>query len=219
MAKIKIEINDEIISSIIHFVGLLFAIVAITFLIVYSSLMRDPWKIVSFSIYGITLILLFLFSSLYHGINHSKSAKEKLRYFDYAAISLTIAGTFTPVCLTLLRGFFGWTVFGIIWFFAIMSIILRSGFKAPIWITSPTYIVMGWLAILIAFPIYKLNINAFKLLLLGGLFYTLGFIIFSAQKPTIIENKFTFHEIWHILVLLGAISHFLMMFFYILPLA
>ncbi len=218
MAKLKLELNDEHISSIIHLVGLLFSFVAVTFLIVYSSLMKDPWKIVSFSIYGLTLLLLFLASTLYHGVNHSKTIKENLRYFDYASISLLIAGTFTPVCLLLLRGFYGWTIFGLIWFFAIVGIVLRLGFKAPIWITSPIYIIMGWLAVLLAKPIFDFNINAFWLLLLGGIFYTLGFIIFSAQKPTIIENKFTFHEIWHILVLLGAISHFLLIFLYLLPL-
>lgn len=218
MVKLDIKFNDEMISSIIHLVGFLFAFVGVTFLIVYASLMRDPWKIVSFSIYGFTLLLLFIASTLYHGVNHSKTLKERLRYLDYASISLVIAGTITPVCLILLRGFYGWTVFGLIWFFAILGIILRIGFKAPIWITSPIYILMGWLAVLIALPIYELDIMAFKLLLAGGLFYTLGFIIFSAQKPTLIENKFTFHEIWHILILLGSICHFVMIFLYLLPL-
>ena len=203
MAKLDISLNDEQISSIIHLIGLFFAIVAVAFLIVYASIRGDPWKIVSFGIYGLTLILLFLSSTLYHGVNHSKKIKERLRYLDYVSISLLIAGTFTPVCLILLRGFYGWTVFGIIWFFAILGIILRLGFKAPIWITSPIYIIMGWLAVLIAIPVFRMNSDAFRLLLLGGIFYTLGFMIFTAQKPTIIENKFTFHEIWHILSLTG----------------
>ncbi len=217
MKKLDIEFSDEMISSIIHLAGFLFAFVAVTFLIVYASLDGDPWKIVSFSIYGATLLFLFLANTFYHGINNSKEMKERFRYLDFVSISLVIAGTFTPVCLVLLRGFYGWTVFGLIWFFAIIGIILRLGFKAPIWITSPLYIMMGWLAVLIVKPIYDFNIMAFKLLVAGGLFYTLGFIIFSIQKPTIIEGKFTFQQIWHILILIASICHFLLIFLYLLP--
>lgn len=211
MAKMDFEFNDEMVSSIIHIVGFIFSIVAITFLIVYSSLMNDAWKIVSFSIYGFTLLFLFLFSALYHGINHSPSLKEKLRTVDYIGIFLLIGGTFTPICLTILRGVFGWTIFGIIWFLAISGICIKL-LKVPIWVTSPIYFVMGWLGLLIAFPIYHISVSAFYYLFAGGMFYSIGFLIFSMQKPTIVEGKFTFHEIWHVFILLGAISHYIMMF-------
>jgi hemolysin III len=215
MDEIKINFNSEIVSSTIHFIGFILSIVGVTFLIVYASAEKDAWKIVSFSIYGVCLMFLFLFSSIYHGVNHSKELKEKLRTFDYIGIFLLIAGTFTPICLVLLRGLLGWTVFGIIWFFAIMGIIIKS-LKAPAWITSPMYLIMGWLALVIVIPVYNINPQCFLFLLIGGLFYTLGFIIFSIQGQKFIEGRFTFHEIWHILVLLGAISHFIVMYVYIL---
>jgi hemolysin III len=215
MDKLKINFNSEIISSTIHFIGFILSIIAVTFLIVYASAEKDAWKIVSFSIYGVCLMFLFLISSIYHGVNHSEELKEKLRTFDYIGIFLLIAGTFTPICLVLLRGLLGWTLFGIIWFLALGGIIIRS-LKAPIWITSPMYLIMGWLALVIAVPVYNFNPQCFLFLLIGGLFYTLGFVIFSIQLPKLIEGKFTSHEVWHILVLLGAISHFIVMYKYIL---
>jgi len=214
MEKEKFEFNSEIASSIIHIVGFIFSIVAISFLVVYSSAEKNAWKIVGFSIYGFTLIFLFLFSSLYHGINHSEKIKERLRTFDYIGIFLLIAGTFTPVCLTILRGIFGWTIFGVIWLLAILGIIIRS-LKVPVWVTSPIYLLMEWLGILVAFPLFDLSVRAFYYLLAGGIFYTFGLIIFTIQKPNL-SSHLTFHEIWHVFVLLGAISHFLMMVFYIL---
>jgi len=182
--------------------------------------MSKPWHIVSFSIYGTSLIALFLASTLHHGINTSKRVEFILRLFDYFSINSLIAGTFTPLCLIFLRNWLGWTVLGVIWFLASIGIVIKAIIpKIPKWFTNTLYITMGWIGITIAIPLFKIiNWQGIGLLLLGGIFYTAGFIIYNIEKPNPIKGKFGFHEIWHIFVLLGAASHYFMMLSIVLPL-
>jgi len=215
----SVFVTDEIINTQTHIIGTIFAILGAALLIVKSSTAAKPWHIVSFSIYGVTLIALFLASSLHHGINSKKKIESIFRLFDYFAIFPLIAGTYTPLCLILLRDWLGWTVFGVIWFLAILGIVLKAiNPKLPKWVSSVFYITMGWIGVIIAFPLIKfIKCDGLFYLILGGIFYSIGFIIFTIEKPNPVKGKFGFHEIWHIFVLLGAGSHFLLMFVKVLP--
>ncbi|EDY81286.1 channel protein, hemolysin III family [Verrucomicrobiia bacterium DG1235] len=196
--------KGEKFNSITHLVGTALAIAALSVLVLFASLQGDPWKIVSFSVYGATLVLLYLFSTLYHSFKGP--AKTLFRQFDHLAIYLLIAGTYTPFSLITLRGAWGWSIFGVVWLLAIVGILLETLFRSEKRILPVViYICMGWL-ILIAFkPLFSaLPTRGAILLVAGGVFYTTG-VIFYAQ-----DKKFRhFHGIWHLFVLAGSASHFL----------
>jgi len=215
-------ITDEVFNSASHMVGAIFSLVGIVILIVKSSVPPRPWHIISFSVYGLSFFMVFLSSSLHHGINASSKLENFLRQLDYLAIFPLIAGTFTPVCLVLLRNIpLGWGFFGIIWGLCIIGIIIKSIFpNIPKWVTSTIYISMGWIGgiLVISLPFIKVaGMLGLGLLFIGAVFYSVGFIIFNIEKPNPIPGKFGFHEIWHIFVLLGGFSHYFLMYFVILP--
>ena len=216
----SIHVTDEVINTQIHLIGTILAILGTAILIVKASITSDNWHIVSFSIYGASLIALFLASTLHHGINADKKIEFVLKLFDYFSINSLIAGTFTPLCLIFLRNWLGWTVFGVIWFLAAFGIAIKAVIpKIPKWFTNTLYISMGWIGVVIAIPLFKLiKFEGIGLLLTGGIFYSVGFIIYNIEKPNPVKGKFGFHEIWHILVLLGAASHYFMMLNIVLPL-
>ena len=213
------HVTDEKFNAASHLVAAFFALFAAVWLIVQSSLTGTAWHVVSFSIYGSSLFFLFLASTLHHSIFTSEKAIARLRNMDYIAIFLLIAGTFTPICLVTLRGPLGWTVLGVTWAAALTGIALKSfipGF--PKWITNTLYLSMGWGSLLLALPFRAaLSSEAFYLLATGGVFYTVGAIIFALERPNPIPGKFGFHEIWHIFVILGAFTHAWMMIHYVLP--
>ena len=196
--------KGEKFNSISHLVGAALALAGLAILVVYASLQADPWKIVSFSVYGTTLFLLYLFSTLYHSLKGA--VKKRFRKFDHLSIYLLIAGTYTPFTLVTLRGAWGWSIFGVVWFLAALGIALdiRSSEGKRI-LPVIIYIAMGWL-ILIAFePLLKaLPIWGAILLTLGGVFYTIGVIFYAFDK-----RVRHFHGIWHLFVLAGSISHYL----------
>jgi hemolysin III len=214
----SIHVTNEIINSITHLAGSIFSILGVAILIVKSSVINNPWYIVSFSIYGASLILLFLASTLHHAIDSTAKIMKLLKLADYLAIFPLIAGTFTPICLVLLRDPFGWTVLGVIWGIAIIGMVIKAIFKnIPKWVTNTFYICMGWIGGVLTVPFYQqTGLLGFGLLLSGAFFYTLGFIIYNIEKPNPLPGIFGFHEIWHILVMLGALSHYLMMYFCVL---
>lgn len=215
----SIHITDEIINTSTHIFGTMLALLGMVLLIVKSSIIGDPWKIVSFSIYGTTLFLLFLASSLHHGINASKKTEELFRLFDYLAIFPLIAGTYTPLCLILLRNEIGWSVLGVIWAIAITGIVIKSSFKKfPKWAVNAIYIGLGWVGTVFVIPLYfQQGIEPIIYIAAGGIVYSIGFIVFNSEKPNFVPGKFGFHELWHILVLLAAVIHYLGMYFYVLP--
>ncbi len=212
-------VTDEVFNSSSHLVGSIFALLGTALLVVQSCFPPKPWHIISFSIYGLSLFLVFFASSLHHGVNSKKRIEFILRQADYLAIFPLIAGTFTPICLLLLRNPFGWAVVGVVWIIAIIGITLKSIFpNMPKWVTSTMYISMGWLGIVLAFPFYRITgLLGLLFLVSGAFFYSIGFIIYNIEKPNLIEGKFGFHEIWHIFVLLGALSHYLMMYIVVFP--
>ncbi|HOV15195.1 MAG TPA: hemolysin III family protein [Spirochaetota bacterium] len=211
-------VTDEVFNTASHLSGSMAALLGMVILIVKSSYMGDPWKIVSFSIYGVTLLMVFFASTMHHGINSSKKIEQLLRLFDYIAIFPLIAGTFTPLCLVKLRTPIGWAVFGVIWALAIIGIVVKSVFpQIPKWATNTIYISMGWIGGILAIPLFPIiGVKGFLLLLFGGIFYSSGTFIYYNEKPNPIPGKFGFHEIWHIFVIFGALSHYLLMYFFVL---
>lgn len=215
------HVTDEVFNASSHMASALFSLFGTALLIVASARAGKVWHIVSFAIYGTTLFCVFFFSTLHHGVNSKPKIEALLRKFDYLAIFPLIAGTYTPLCLVLLREtYLGWTLFGVVWAAAILGIALRSAYKRlPHWPLNTLYLAMGWLGAIIAFPVYEiLSVGGLSLFVGGGIFYTVGFVIFNKERPNPLPGKFGFHEIWHIFVMLGALCHYLLMYVKILPL-
>jgi hemolysin III len=198
-----LSINEELFNSITHGIGTLLSIAALVLLVVFAAIKGNIWHVVSFSIFGTTLVLLYLSSTLYHSFTKIK-IKNIFARFDHAAIFLLIAGTYTPFLLTALRGALGWTLFGIIWAVAITGVVIRS-----IYLTRfrkfmvGLYLAMGWMFVLAIGPMIKnLPVISIVFLILGGLMYSIG-VIFYAWR-----NLKYGHGIWHLFVLAGSIMHF-----------
>ena len=195
--------REEIANAITHGIGALLAIAALVLLTVFSSLYGTAWHITSFAIFGTTLVILYVMSTLYHSLPQPK-VKNLFRKFDHMSIFLLIAGTYTPFCLTILNGWLGWTIFGLVWFCAITGVVLKAFYtgKGEI-ISTILYVTMGWVIVFFIKPVYdQMSTNGFIFLLLGGSFYTLGVFFF-------VKDKIRYsHSIWHLFVLGGSIFHF-----------
>jgi len=192
--------GEEIANAVIHGIGALLSVAALTLLVLRGT---DSWAVVSFAIYGASLILLFTASTLYHALTH-EGAKRVFQVFDHGAIYLLIAGTYTPFCLVPLRGAWGWTLFGIEWGLAILGITLYAvGIKALKKIEVAVYILMGWCIVVGWTPLYR-SVSGATLfwLIAGGVFYTAG-TFWYRQKI-----KRGTHVTWHVFVLAGAVAHF-----------
>ncbi len=215
------HVTDEIFTTVSHLAGAIFAVLGTVMLIVESAAAGKVWHVVSFGVYGSSLILLFIASSLHHGIDASRKTEEVLRILDYLAIFPLIAGTYTPFCLIVLRGVLGWSIFGVVWGIALVGIVLKASIHTlPKWISNTFYLSLGLMSIVLIVPLAEaLGAAAVGLLLLGGVFYIGGNVIFTIEKPNPVPGKFGFHEIWHLFVLAGALSHYGMMYFFILPLS
>lgn len=203
-------LGEEIANSITHGIGAALSIAALVILVVLASRRGDAWRIVSFSIYGATLVLLYLSSTLYHGFVNSK-IKNIFRILDHSAIYLLIAGSYTPVTLTLMRGAWGWTLFGVAWVMAIGGIIITAllldKLKALLVLS---YVVMGLLVVIAIKPMIQMVPRGLIIwLFIGGACYILGIIFYLWKRLPY------HHPIWHLFVLGGSISHFLGILFYL----
>lgn len=217
----SVHVTDEVFNAASHLAASILSLLGTALLVVESSAQVEPWKIVSFSIYGASLINLFVMSTLHHGIIGSRRVEYLLRMLDYLAIYPLIAGTFTPLCLVYYHNDpLGWIFFGTVWFVALvgMGATLTCFTKIPKWMSTTIYITLGWLgAIMSYWLITVMTISGVMWLLLGGIFYTVGGYVFTTENPNPIPGKFGFHEIWHVAVVLGALSHYILMYFYVLP--
>ncbi len=203
-------LSEEIFHAITHGIGVALAVAGLVVLVVLAARGGDVWRIVSFSIYGGSLTLLYLASTLYHSFQNER-LKRFFRSFDHLSIFLLIAGTYTPVTLISLRGAWGWTLFGLIWGFAVCGIVYELLFLGRSkWITVTIYLGMGWLAIIAIKPILTVvPIGLFWWILAGGLCYT-GGVLFYVRK------KMRYHHVlWHLFVLFGSACHFMGFFFYL----
>jgi hemolysin III len=211
-------VTDERFNAMSHLLGACFALVGAGLLISQAAAQGDPWKIVGLSIYGLSLVSLFVFSTLHHGLDGSPRLNEVLRTLDYDSVFFLIAGTVTPLVLVLFRNTYGWTVFGAVWAIAVLGIVLRSVWRqVPKYVTNTLYIALGWLTVLLVGADVSLPLGALALMAGGGVVYSAGFAIFVIERPNPWPGVFGFHEIWHVLVVVAALLHYLLMYFYVLP--
>jgi len=211
MSKKPLVYKEEIANVITHGLGLALSVVALVLLVVFASLQADAWKIVSFSIYGVSLIILYLASTLFHGAKNLRK-KVKLNKFDHSAIYVLIAGTYTPFTLVTLRGPWGWTIFGIVWGLAIAGIIYKIYFYSAKYraISAIIYILMGWIIVIAIKPLVNnLSTPGLICFVIGGLSYSLGVIFYLWRKLPYS------HPIFHLFVLGGSIAHFFGILLYV----
>jgi hemolysin III len=205
----------EPLSGALHLLGLLLSVLGLVLLLLNG--LGSVWKIVSFSVYGAALILLYAFSVIYHWVPKEWGGSNQLfRKLDHLSIYLLIAGTYTPFCLVTLRGPWGWSMFGVIWGLAIAGILIQSVYiNVDRRFTTVIYIAMGWMVLIAFKPLLEtLNPNGLWLLVLGGVVYSLGGIVYALRKPNLFKY-FGFHELWHLFVLLGSFFHFLAIYYYV----
>ncbi|MDD2431773.1 MAG: hemolysin III family protein [Firmicutes bacterium] len=203
-------------NGLTHLVGAILSVVGLVFLLINAIPNRDPFQIISFSVFGISLILLYSTSATYHIVNASEKTVAFLRKLDHSMIYVLIAGTYTPICLTLLRGQTGYVLLSLIWAIAISGIVLQTFLiKVPRIVYTLTYIIMGWLAVFAFSPLLNaISLRALSWLIGGGVLYTIGALIYAIKRPNFIKKWLGFHEIFHIFVILGSISHFIFIFRY-----
>jgi len=201
--------KEEIANAITHGLGIAFGIFALVFLIITHYKTTDIYGLVSYIVYGASLIILYLSSTLYHSIP-IKKAKIHLRKLDHASIFILIAGTYTPISMVALRGKLGWTILITIWSIALLGIIFKVFFINKFKILSVImYLAMGWLIIFAIKPlIVALSTKSLVFLIIGGLFYTVGILFYALQS---VGFKYS-HSIWHLFVLAGSIFHFIMIY-------
>ena len=206
------SMGEEIANAISHGVGTLLAIAGTVIAIVYACFFGDARSIVSASLYGAGLIILYLFSTLYHSITNIK-AKKVFQIFDHCSIFILILSSYIPICLSMLRGALGWTLFGINAFCTVLGIVLNAvNMKKWQKFSMFLYIIMGWSVVAAFMPVIK-SVNAAGLALLvgGGLAYSGGVFFYKMKKPRYM------HAVWHLFVLAGSVLHFFFILFYTLP--
>lgn len=202
--------KGERFNSITHLIGSIAAGIGLIVLLIISFQQGDPWKITSFAIYGVTLLVLYVFSTLYHSFKGKW--KKRFQKFDHIAIYLLIAGTYTPFTLVTLRGEIGWTIFAIVWALAMIGIVIdllpQKGHRIlPLII----YLLMGWLIVLVLEPLaLSMSTSGFNWLIAGGIFYTTGVIFYLLDH----RHKLA-HGIWHLFVLAGSLSHYISVVLYV----
>jgi hemolysin III len=205
--------GEEVANAVTHGIGAVLSLACLAVAVTFAAIYSDAWSIVSVSIYGASMFLLYLCSTLYHAITHPK-AKAFFNILDHSTIYLLIAGSYTPFCLAGIRHYspgWAWAIFGIVWGIAIFGIVFQCLFinKYPIFSTA-TYLVMGWVVIIAVYPLWKsMGTNAVIGIAAGGIFYTIG-VIFYAMK----HIKYM-HAIWHLFVLGGTLAQYGVVLYYI----
>ena len=207
----------EPVNGLTHFFTAIVAIAGLAALLFAGR--GNPGKEFSLAIYGVSVILLFAASAAYHMVKAKPGVIEILRKFDHSAIYLLIAGSYTPICFNMFSGFWKWGMLTIIWSFALIGIGIKIFIiKAPRWVTTGVYLSMGWMAIFaLKEMLAVLPIGALLWLAAGGIIYSLGAVIYATKIFNFVPDKFGFHEVWHIFVILGALAHFIAILEYVAP--
>lgn len=205
----------EPVNALTHLGGAALSVVGLVLLLRLSILNGTAYDVVSFAVFGICLILLYLASGLYHALRVSAEGLLRLRRMDHMSIYLLIAGTYTPFCLGPLRGPWGWSMFGAIWGLALVGIAVKAFWmSAPRWLSVVFYVLMGWLVMIAFYPLLQVTpLTSVVLLVVGGVTYTVGAVIYALKWPNLLPGRFGFHEIWHLFVMGGSISHFLAVYY------
>lgn len=209
----------EPINGLTHLIGAVLSFVALLAMVIKSSMTTSsPLSIAAVIIFGISMILLYAASATYHMVIAKDKVITFLRRLDHSMIFILIAGTYTPFCLISLRGITGWLLFSLVTGIAVLGVVFKLvWFHCPRWLSTALYIGMGWLIIFFASPLAEnLPSGGLFLLVLGGILYTIGGVIYGA-KPKFLEMKYWgYHEIFHIFIMLGTLAHFLSVFLYVI---
>ncbi len=208
-------LNNELFNTISHTTGAGLALVGLVALLLLAAWRRETVYLMAFGVYGVTLVLLYVASSIYHfycHVDHPR-LRQVFQRLDHGAIYLLIAGSYTPICLGAIGGSLGWAMFGGVWALAGVGILMKIFQKDP---DNPLsfllYLVMGWMAVLGLGPLRQaMEPAALRLLFAGGLAYTLGAVIYATRKPRLWPGRFSHHELWHVLVMLGSGLHYALM--------
>lgn len=203
---------EERINILSHVLGFVLSIVALVLLVRHASINGDVWHVVSFSVFGVSLMILYAASTVYHSARNIQF-RRKMRIVDHASIYILIAGTYTPFTLVTLNGFSGWMIFGITWGMAVVGIVLKLFYTGKYdAVSTLMYVFMGWIIVFAIEPLIdNLSSDGLFWLVAGGMAYTTGAILYSIKKI-----KFN-HAIFHVFVLAGSFCHFVSVYFYILP--
>ena len=203
-------------SAITHFIGMVMALLAATPLLLKAGRQSDYVHLISFTIFIVSMILLYAASTIYHSLDISPKVNKLLKKFDHLMIFILIAGSYTPICLIVVGGMLGLKLLILIWSFAILGIIIKMiWINCPKWFSSIIYIAMGWTCVLCFKQIMNnLSTTGFTWLLAGGIIYTIGGVIYALKLP-LFDNKhknFGLHEIFHLFVMGGSVCHFILMY-------
>jgi hemolysin III len=206
------------VSGLTHLAGAVLAVIGLGALVVLSAVHSGPWHLVSFSVYGLSLVLLYTASACYHLLPLSAGKTLVLRRLDHIMIYVLIAGTYTPFCLVALRGGWGWSIFGAVWGLALAGLFLKLFWlTAPRWLSTAVYLIMGWVGLAAIVPLVAaVPVGALIWLLAGGICYSLGAVIYGLKRPDPWPGTFGFHELFHLFVLAGSFCHFYLMVRYLL---
>lgn len=204
-------------SGLTHCIGAFLAVIGLIILIDTALNPLRPWHLVTYTVFGLGMIALYTVSTLYHWLPLSENGTRVLRKMDHMMIFVLIAATYTPFCLIPLRGPWGWSIFGTVWGLAALGIVFKIFWiDAPRWLTAGMYVCMGWVALVGIWPLVNtLPAGALAWLVGGGLFYTLGAVIYACKRPDPWPGRFGFHEIFHVLVMLGSMCFFWAVYTYV----
>jgi hemolysin III len=204
----------EPVNALTHGVGVLMSLIGAVVLLVVST--GEPRRLVAFAIYGASLVVLYTASTLLHAVKGRPRVLYRLRVFDHAAIFVLIAGSYTPIALVSLAEVspaWGWSLFGVAWGFAGLGVLFKLFWlDAPRWLSVVLYIAMGWMAVVALAPMAQaLPWAALAWLLAGGLFYSIGAVVYATKRPDPWPGVFGYHELWHLFVLAGSVCHYVLM--------
>lgn len=202
-------IGEEIANAVTHGAGTLLSVAALVLMVVFASYSADPWRIVGVSVFGTSLIMLYLASTLYHSLSRTQ-LRDLMRIFDHCAIYFLIAGTYTPFLLVSLRGPWGWTLFAVLWGATVVGCVFKAFCIGRLHkVTTFLYLAMGWTILVAIKPAMEaVPVGAVVLMLIGGLAYSFGVIFYLWDRLP--YN----HAIWHLFVMAGSTAHFIAVFIY-----
>jgi hemolysin III len=208
----------EPINALTHGLGAILGVAGLVLLLVLAG--GDPLRTAAAAVYGVSLVVLYLASTLLHALRVSVRTFRRLRLFDHAAIFGLIAGSYTPITLLTLterNATLGWTLFGLVWGLALLGILFKAVWLgAPRWISTGLYLLLGWLALIAIGPLVAaLPLAALAWLVAGGLAYSVGAIVYATRRPDPLPRVFGYHELWHLFVLAGSACHFVMIARYV----
>ena len=208
----------DLFNALSHLAGALLAVAGLVLMVIFAAREGGPWHVVSFAIFGSSLVLLYSASTLYHFFPSRSRAGRVFHRIDHIMIFVLIAGTYTPVCLVPLRGGWGWSLFGVTWGIAVAGILSKAiWFRAPKWSAIIIYLTMGWLAVFAFYPLTRtIPFMGLFWLVGGGVFYSIGAVFYGIDKKHPTGKWIDYHGIFHLFVLLGSLCHFWLMFRYVL---